>query len=103
MENKEIEISGRKYEVKYSPDMPAGAFIIIGPPEEMIDQLWISRGLPVPEPFATNLHNILYDRRIYTYKDIASKNAATGVLQEALNIEAHLLTELFLNYEKETV
>lgn len=103
MEKKMEEINGRKYEVMYSPDMPVGAFVIVGPPEGLIDSLWTSRGLEVPEPFATNLHNILYDRRIFTYRDIASKNAAVGVLQEAIQIDAQILAEAFSQFEKESV
>lgn len=95
--------NGRKYEVLYSPDMPPGAYVIVGPGEGLVDSLWTARGLPVPEPFATNLHNILYDRRIFTYKDIAKKGNVTGILQEALSIDAQMLVEAFVNYEKESV
>lgn len=103
MEHKEEVINGRKYEVIYSPDVPAGAYIVVGPPEGMVDSLWASRGFPVPEPFATNLHNILYDRKIFTYKDIARNNIVTGVLQEAFSIDAQILVEAFANFEKESV
>ena len=97
METKQIEVKGRKYEVIFSPDMPAGAYVIVGPPEGLME----SMGLP--EPFATRLHNILYDRRIFTYKDISGSRIATGVLQEALQLDAQLLAEAFYNYEKESV
>lgn len=102
--NKEEEvINGRKYEVLRSPDMPSGAYIIVGPPEGLVDEFWTSRNLPIPEPFATNLHNIMYDRKIYTYKDIAARNVAIGIFQEAILMDAQALVELFANFEKETV
>lgn len=103
MEEKDEVIEGRKYRVIYSPDMPPGAYIIVGPPESLADYLWTSRGLPVPEPFATRLHNILYERRIFSYKDISSGKIASGVLQEALQIDAQNLAEAFYNYEKESI
>lgn len=103
MEKKEEIINGRKYEVLYSPDMPPGAYVIVGPPEGLVDSLWTARGLEVPEPFATNLHNILYNRRVFTYRDIASKNAAVGILQEAIQIDAQLLAEAFANFETEPI
>lgn len=103
MEKKEEVIAGRKYEVLFSPDMPPGAFVTVGPPEGLVDSLWTSRGLQVPEPFATNLHNILYNRRIFSYKDISTKNAAVGVLQEAIQIDAQLLAEAFSNFETEPI
>ena len=103
METKQIEVSGRKYEVIFSPDMPPGAYVIVGPPDGLVDSFWTSRNLPVPEPFATNLHNILFDRRIFTYKDISGSRIATGVLQEAIQLDAQLLAEAFFNYEKESV
>jgi len=97
METKQIEVNGRKYEVIFSPDMPPGAYVIVGPPEGLME----SMGLP--EPFATRVHNILYYRRIFTYKDISGSRIATGVLQEAIQLDAQLLAEAFYNYEKESV
>jgi len=96
METKTQEINGRKYEVIYSPDVPPGAFVIVGPPEGIVDTM------NLPEPFATRLHNILFERRIFTYRDISSGRIATGVIQEALQIDSQLLAEAFFNYEKES-
>ena len=101
MEQKEVIIDGRKYQALESPDIPSGAYVIVGPPEGLVDSLWTSRNMPVPEPFATNLHNILHDRKIFTYKDIAFRNAAVGVLQEAIQIDAQLLAQAFANFEME--
>lgn len=71
--------------------------MIIGPPEGLVDMLGL------PEPFATNLHNILYRRRIFTYAQASRGNVLHGALQEALNIDAQRLTEAFKNYETEEV
>lgn len=94
MELQEIVQYGRKYKAYVSPDEQAGAFVVVGPPEGLVDALGL------PEPFATNLHNILYERSIFTYGDAAKKNAILGALQAALQIDAQKLTEEFLKYEK---
>lgn len=78
MKDKEHIIDGRKYLVKVSPeDDQPGAFVIIGPPEGLVDDMGLS------EPFATNLHNVLYARHLFTYQEVARPNAALGALQEA--------------------
>ena len=59
--------------------------------------------LGLPEPQATRLHNILFDRRIFTYSDITKKNVAMGVLQELYSVDAQKLAEIFANFEKEPV
>jgi hypothetical protein len=92
----EIILSGRKYLAHVSPDEQAGAFVIIGPPESLVDELGL------PEPFATNLHNVLYARHIFTYHDIANMKTAIGVLQEALSIDAQRLAEIFSKFETES-
>lgn len=96
MDLQEIEQFGRKYKAYVSPDEQTGAFVIVGPPEGLVDTL------SLPEPFATTLHNILYERGIFTYADAAKKNVILGALQEALQIDAQKLAEEFLKYEKVT-
>jgi hypothetical protein len=68
--------------------------IIIGPPEGLVDSLGI------PEPTATNLHNILYNRGLFNYA-MASKtgNGLIGALQEALTLDAQRLLEAYFKYE----
>ena len=98
MEAKEIEIDGRKYMAYVSPDEQSGAHVIIGPPEGLVDAMGL------PEPFATRLHNILFDRRIFSYKDIvAGKNTAVGIMQEALSLDVQKLVEAYFTYGTETV
>lgn len=97
MEIKEIILDGRKYKAYVSPDEQEGAFIIIGPPEFLVDSL------KLPKPFSTKLHNILYDRGIFKYEDACKKNVLVGVLQELYSVDAQVLLEEFLNYEREKV
>lgn len=93
----EVILSGRKYRAYISPDEQAGAHIIIGPPEGLVDSL----GLP-PET-ATRLHNILYDRGIMKYEDAARRGVLPGVIQELFTLDAQLLLQKFNEFEKETV
>lgn len=83
---------GRKYEVLKQGDMD----IVVGPPEGLVDRL------NLPEPLATNLHNVLFRRRIFNTGDIAKDpRSLAGALQEAINLDVQRLTEAFFNYEKE--
>lgn len=88
---------GRKYWVHTSQDIPAGGYIVIGPPEGLVDELGL------PEPFATRLHNILYDRKIFNYKAASANGALKGALQDALSVDTQKLAEAFAKYEQETV
>jgi len=85
--------NGRKYEALHDGDET----MKIGPADEIVDSL------ELPEPFATNLHNALYYRHIFTYAEATRNGALTGALQEALRIDVQRLTEAFKNYEKEEV
>lgn len=96
MEVKEVNENGRKYKAHVSPDEQAGAYIKIGPPD-VVDELGL------PEPFATRLHNILYDRGILTAKEASRPNVIQGALQEAYQVDAQKLVEAYFNFEKETV
>lgn len=97
MSEKEVVEEGRKYWVQVSEDVPTGAYVKIGPPEGLVDTLGL------PGDIATRLHNILYDRRLFTYKDISRPGAAIGALQEALSVDAQKLAEAFAQYETETI
>lgn len=98
MKEKEHIINGRKYIVKFSPeDAQPGAFVTVGPPEGLVDDLGY------PEPFATNLHNILYERHLFTYEEISKKGAALGAIQEAVQAEAYRLVEAFAQVHREPV
>lgn len=98
MEAKEIVLKGRKYLAYISPDEQSGAFVIIGPPEGLTDSLGL------PESMATNLHNALYDRKLFCYKDIvANQRNAVGALQEVLGLDAQRLVQAFFDFENEKI
>lgn len=96
MTQREIERNGRKYLAHVSPDVPEGAYVVIGPPDGLVDELGL------PEPFATTLHNILFDRKIFTYADASRPKVMMGVLQETLGIDAQKIIEKFYLFEKES-
>lgn len=82
---------GRKYQAYSSPT----GVIIIGPPEGLVDQMGL------PEPFATKLHNILFDRGLFNYESVSRQpNILIGALQEALTIDTQRLLEFYFKYEK---
>lgn len=87
-------VNRRLYEALQDGD----ARIIVGPPEGLVDSL------NLPEPFATDLHNVLYHRKLFTYKSVMNNHKVLfGALQEALNLDVQRLTEAFFNFEKEEV
>lgn len=87
-------LTGRLYEALQDGD----ARIIVGPPEGLVD------ALNLPEPFATNLHNSLYGRRLFNYRTVTAQHKSLqGALQEAMNLDIQRLTEAYFNFEKEEV
>jgi len=88
-----VDELGRKYKA-YSDG--GSDVLIIGPPESLVDEL------ELPEPFATRLHNIMYERGFIVYADVAKANSnLMGALQEALSIDVQRLNEVFFRHEKE--
>ena len=86
-----IDEKGRKYAALSDG---ANQIIILGPPEDLVDSLML------PEPTATNLHNVLYGRKIYNYHDASrAGNGLMGALQEALLIDVQKLLEAFSRLE----
>ena len=85
---------GRKYLVKLADetdDSEAHMGIPIGPPD-------IADALGLPEPFATRLHNILFDRQLWSIKEVTKqKNCLVGALQAALQIDVHTLHNAYVN------
>jgi len=96
MEAKQIILEGRKYLAYVSEDDPPGGYVVVGPPEGLVDSLGL------PEPFATTLHNALFDRGLYNYKAIAAnQKVAVGVIQEVLGMDAQKLVQAFFQFETE--
>ena len=89
-----VDLNGRKYIARQDGEMR----IIVGPPEGLVDELGL------PEPFATNLHNVLYERGVLSYADVRSKpQNLLGALQEALSLDQQKLSEAFFRYSQEEV
>lgn len=91
-----IDENGRKYTAHVSDDVPPGAYIVIGPPEGLVDTLGL------PEPVATRLHNILYDRKIFKFKDLSANGMAHAIMQELYSLDTQKLAEAFAKFETET-
>jgi hypothetical protein len=91
---------GRKYLVRVENGIPPEEFYMcprIGPPEGIVDEL----GLPTE--FATRLHNILFDRQLWTIQEVRRQQGALlGALQAALNIDVHTLHSAYDKYFKGT-
>lgn len=86
-----IDEKGRKYQAYSNGN---GSRIIVGPPEGLVDSLHF------PEPFATTLHNILYDRGLINLVSVSKSPATlTGALQEALGIDVQRLHEAYFRFE----
>ena len=67
--------------------------IVEGPPEGLVD------ALELPEPFATRLHNSLYERGLLRYEDIVRRpRELQGAWQEALQMDVQKLTETYFKY-----
>lgn len=97
MDIQTVTVDGRKYKAYVSPDEQQGAYVIIGPPEGLVDTL------ALPPATATRLHNILFERGIMKYEDACRNGVLQGVLQEVFALDAQLLLEKFNEFEKETV
>lgn len=79
-----------------SPDYPTGAVVIEGPPEGLVDTMGL------PEETATRLHNILFNRGLFTYEDvIKNQRSLLGVIQEAFSMDVQKLQEAFFQYQNE--
>lgn len=69
--------------------------ILVGPPP-VVD------ALNLPEPFATQLHNELHRRGLWD-ANVVKKNAESlkGAIQAVVLVNAQILHEAYLEYEKE--
>jgi hypothetical protein len=83
---------GRKYKAYQDGDK----VLIIGPPEDLVDELGL------PEDFATRLHNILFRRGIFSYEDAAGNhNNLLGALQEAYRLDVQKLSAALFDLSQE--
>jgi len=88
---------GRKYRVMLPwevPESEAHKGVPIGPPD-VVDELGL------PEPFATNLHNQLFNQQLWNINIIRKRpNILFGVLQRVLKVDVHRLMEAYGQLEK---
>lgn len=76
----------------HEPDTNAPGGILVGPPDIVDD-------LGLPEDIATNLHNQLFHRKLWTMKDLErNPQSLLGALQAALNIDVARIMNLYRNY-----
>ncbi len=98
MTKREFEVKGKKYLV----ELPEGVENInlgihLGPPD-------ITDTLGIPEPFATRLHNQLFDRGLFTLKDLQRRpKEVQAALQSALRLDAATIVTAYAEAEKETL
>ena len=89
---------GRKYLSEIPVDMDDGQAhlgVILGPPD-VVDRL------ALPEPLATRLHNELFRRELWNYKEIQKQpNALLGALQAALLTDVQRLTTAYYEIDNE--
>ena len=76
----------------HEPDENAPGGILLGPPDVLGE-------LELPEEIATNLHNQLFHRKLWTLQDVErNPQQLLGALQAALNINAQKIMLLYRNY-----
>jgi len=87
---------------KYLMMMPDGledydAGTVLGPPD-VVDLL------ELPESVATKLHNELFRRKLFTYKDVSKRpGEIQGALQKVLRLDTATLLTAYHQYEKEAL
>lgn len=98
MKQVEHEVDGKKYKIILptgSEDPDLG--IPVGPPN-------FTEELELPEPFATRLHNQMFDRGFFTLKDIQKRSREVqAALQAALRIDTARILDAYDKAEKETL
>ncbi len=88
---------GRKYRVGLPegvPDSEADKGVPIGPPD-VVDELGL------PDPFATRLHNALFQHGLWNVNIVRNKpKILFSILQQTLKVDVQLLMEAFRKLEK---
>ena len=98
MRKVENKVKGKKYLVS----LPEGADnvdlgIDLGPPN-------FTGSLDLPEPFATKLHNQMYDRGLFTLDDLRRRpREVQAALQSALRLDAATIVNAYAEAEKENL
>lgn len=81
-----VDSRGRKYAVEAPDDaVDLSNYPFLGPPD-VVDSL------DLPEYFATRLHNILYEKELWSMKEIRKqKGALRGVIQSLYKVDVQTL------------
>ena len=88
--------NGRMYLVMVGDDGNISSGTIIGPPD-VVDLL------ELPEETAIRLHNELFRRKLFSYKDVSKHPLEIqGALQKVLRLDAATITTAYHQFEKET-
>lgn len=78
----------------FEDDSKASQGIVVGPPNIVDD-------LNLPEDVAVRLHNQLFQRKLWTLRDINKQpQQLFAALQSALNIDVQKIMSLYAEYEK---
>lgn len=79
-----------------APDSEAPKGVLVGPPD-------VIGYLKLKEPFATELHNALFENGLFTSKDILrTKGILQGILQSVLHLTVTKIYDAYLSLENET-
>lgn len=91
---------GRWYRVRLPDEVPvdqASLGVPVGPPNVVDD-------LGLPEPFATNLHNQLFMRKLYTAEDVRKNTQALqGAIMTAMAVDVSTVYESYTRLEVDSV
>lgn len=89
---------GRKYRVRLpdsASEKDAEMGVPVGPPD-------VVEALGLPEPFATRLHNMLFDHQLWSLKAVRKKpKLLFHILQRALKVDIQLLMHAFRELERD--
>ena len=94
-----MDEKGRKYRSLVPEDVrdeDAHMGIIVGPPQDIVDIL------NAPEPYATILHNQLFDRGLFSAKDVQRRTLELdGAVHVAFGSFTSALYETYIRLEKD--
>jgi hypothetical protein len=92
-----VDERGRKYSVRLpnsAPDSDAEKGIPVGPPD-VVDALGL------PEPMATEIHNKLFEYKIFSAKDAAKRSQQLhSIIQSTFKLCTARMMEAFRNLDR---
>ena len=95
-----IDERGRKYSVRLpdsAPDSDAEKGIPLGPPD-VVDSLGL------PEPMATEIHNKLFEYKLFSAKDVSRRPGVLhSIIQSTLKLDVARVMEAYRNLDRDTI